>query len=128
MAQLRRTAQAQAELDTARTARTEDGRLCQSAMRAIRSAFRLRQDEAARIVGVSRTLWSAWEQRSRPINVDQLLQVRRAFDLTDDELAWVVEWWGTIGGEAPLTLGQLVVTSRAVGVSPVVLLKSSWGE
>ncbi len=97
--------------------------------RAIREAFDLNQTKAASMVGVSRTLWLAWEGRHRPISVHQLKGVVVAFELTRDEVRWIVEWWGD-SRAAPLTVAQLNVLKTGLaelGLDVVDLLARLYG-
>ena len=54
----------------------------------------LTQEEAALKVGVSRTLWSAWEGRNRPMTVAQLNAVVTALGLDDEATLDLIRWWG----------------------------------
>jgi transcriptional regulator with XRE-family HTH domain len=52
------------------------------------------QQEAAEAVGVSRTLWSAWEGRSRPMSLAHLNKIKEVLALESDQVSELVDWWG----------------------------------
>jgi transcriptional regulator with XRE-family HTH domain len=59
-----------------------------------RSLLGLTQEEAASKIGVSRTLWSAWESRNRPMTIAQLNAMQRALSLADEDIEDIRRWWG----------------------------------
>lgn len=44
---------------------------------------------------ISRTLWSLWEDRKRPIKIEQLLTIKDAFGLSWTDITAVIAWWGS---------------------------------
>lgn len=52
------------------------------------------QEQAADAVGVSRSLWSAWEGRARPMTVVQINQIQSALGLSDEQITELRLWWG----------------------------------
>jgi transcriptional regulator with XRE-family HTH domain len=53
------------------------------------------QEQAGEAVSVSRSLWSAWEGRARPMTVAQLNKIQAAMELSDDQTNEIRIWWGT---------------------------------
>lgn len=64
-------------------------------LRNFRSLSDFTQEQAAEAVGVSRSLWSAWEGRARPMTVAQLNKIQVALNLQDDQINELRIWWGT---------------------------------
>ena len=98
--------------------------------RALRDAFNMTQAQASQRVGVSRSLWLAWERRERPITAMQLGQVVACFALDREEVRWILQWWGD-ARVAALTVAQLNALSDEVGaemVDPVEVLFKLWRE
>jgi transcriptional regulator with XRE-family HTH domain len=96
--------------------------------RAVREAFELTQVQASQRVGVSRSLWLAWERKERPITAMQLGQVAACFSLGRREVQWVLDWWGDTR-VAELTIAQLNALNERVGselVDPVEILFKLW--
>jgi transcriptional regulator with XRE-family HTH domain len=52
----------------------------------------LSQQEAADLCDVSRQTWAAWELGTRPISVQQLNDIREAFQLNDQDVLGIVDW------------------------------------
>lgn len=95
--------------------------------RMIRKAFAFTQSDAAFRVGVSRSLWLAWEQKDRPITVLQLESVVRCFGLAREEVEWIVTWWGDSRASV-VTVAQLnELESKVEAVSTVDALYEIWG-
>lgn len=69
-----------------------------NALKAARGS--LTQTAASRLTGVSRSLWSFWECKKRPMSLAQLNRVAVALDLDDREAEAIREWWGFLDGEA----------------------------
>lgn len=44
---------------------------------------------------ISRTLWCLWEDRKRPIKIEQLLTIKDAFSLSWADITAVIVWWGS---------------------------------
>lgn len=65
-----------------------------NAMRTLREKRKLTQAQAARKVDVSRSLWSALENKQRPLTVAFLNRMQVAFRLSDDEVTYLRTWWG----------------------------------
>ena len=64
-----------------------------NALRVIRRRKGLTQQQAAKLVGMSRSLWSALECKQRPLTVALLNKIQVAFGLSDDELLYLRRWW-----------------------------------
>lgn len=56
---------------------------------------RMSQQEAADLCDVSRQTWAAWEQKTRPIDLEQLESIRRAFELDDAAILEILDWFTT---------------------------------
>jgi transcriptional regulator with XRE-family HTH domain len=67
-----------------------------NALRDIRESKDLTQDQTATLVGVSRSTWSAWECRERPINISQLNRIQLALDIPDKDVDLIRKWWGIV--------------------------------
>jgi len=65
-----------------------------NAMRTLRRRRKLTQAAASKKVGISRSLWSALENKQRPLTVAQLNRIQVALRLSDDEVTYVRTWWG----------------------------------
>ena len=65
-----------------------------NALRTFRVAAGFTQDSAAATVGVSRSTWSSWELKERPLGVAHLNRIRYAFKLTDEDTLSIIRWWG----------------------------------
>ncbi len=63
-------------------------------LRAFRTLRNLTQEEAAKRMGVSRTLWSAWEGRSRPMTLAHLNKAQEILRLSEDQILEIIDWWG----------------------------------
>ena len=63
-------------------------------LRSFRALRNLTQQESAKKTGISRTLWSAWEGKTRPINIAHLNQIQAVLDLSDDQVTALRKWWG----------------------------------
>lgn len=59
----------------------------------------LTQTAAAKLAGVSRSLWSFWECRKRPMSLAQLNRIAIALDLDDKVINGIRTWWGFHDGE-----------------------------
>lgn len=65
-----------------------------NALKTIRDKLGYTQAQAAQRLKMSRSLWSAIENKERPLTVRLLNQIQVAFDLTDDEVNYIRTWWG----------------------------------
>lgn len=65
-----------------------------NAMRTLREKRGLTQAQAAARVDVSRSLWSALENKQRPLTVAFLNRMQVAFRLSEDEVTYLRTWWG----------------------------------
>lgn len=63
-------------------------------LREFREAVSLTQQKAADAVGVSRTTWSAWELRERPMSVAHLNRIKQVLKMDDSNTRVLREWWG----------------------------------
>ena len=98
--------------------------------RALREAFELTQVLAADHVGVSRSLWLAWERKERPITALQLGQVAACFDLERKDVSWILKWWSD-SRAAEITVAQMNALMDRVGVElvdPVEILFALWNR
>jgi transcriptional regulator with XRE-family HTH domain len=62
-------------------------------LRSFRELRGLTQQEASEIVGISRTLWSAWEGKNRPMSLAHLNRIRTALQLEDVHILSLLRWW-----------------------------------
>ncbi len=62
-------------------------------LRNLRSSRGLSQQEASKKAKISRQTWAAWEAKTRPITLDQLEQIKKALQLTVDEVLHLMDWW-----------------------------------
>lgn len=65
-----------------------------NALRTFRVAAGHTQDSAADALGVSRSTWSSWELKERPMSVAHLNRIKLALKLTDEEAENIRKWWG----------------------------------
>lgn len=78
------------------TAAPEDKTI--SVLRRMRESFvyeggvGISQQRAADLCNVSRQTWAAWEARTRPINLEQLNDIKQALDLEDGQVLEIVQW------------------------------------
>jgi len=73
-----------------------------NALHEVRKAMGLTQREIALKVGISRSLWSALENRQRPLTVALLNRMQDKLGLTDEQVEKIRLWWG----ESHLVLGS----------------------
>ena len=59
------------------------------------TTWHLSQADAARMAGVSRTLWSGWERRTRSISLYHLNILKKEFDLTPIEVDNILEYYSS---------------------------------
>lgn len=64
-----------------------------NALRAIRETHKLSQADASQRVGVSRTMWSSWECRTRQLTLTQLGRIQETLKLSEDEVDSIRKWW-----------------------------------
>ncbi len=64
-----------------------------NALRELRERAEMTQDAAAKAVGVSRSTWSFWELRERPISVTHLNEIQVALGLSDEQVTRLRMWW-----------------------------------
>ncbi len=50
------------------------------------------QQRAADLCNVSRQTWAAWEAKTRPINLEQLNDIKQALSLDDEQVLEIVQW------------------------------------
>jgi transcriptional regulator with XRE-family HTH domain len=62
-------------------------------LRSFRALRNKTQQEVADAVGVSRTLWSAWEGRTRPMSIAHLNKIKEVLELTGEQILELIEWW-----------------------------------
>lgn len=65
-----------------------------NALREIRQLFDMTQARIAKEVGISRSLWSALENRQRPLTVALLNKMKRVLGLTEENVKDILDWWG----------------------------------
>lgn len=65
-----------------------------NALRTFRLSSGFTQEEAAKALGVSRSTWSSWELKERPLGVAHLNRLQHALKLEDDQIALIRKWWG----------------------------------
>lgn len=63
----------------------------------LRRTFVMSQTQAAQRVGVSRSLWGAWEARRRRISLEHIQRIRRQFHLEDAVFQQLVDYYGDGG-------------------------------
>ena len=63
-------------------------------LKKLRSSYKLSQKEASEKYGCSRALWSAWENQERTMSCTQLNQLQKKFELPDERIAEIRQWWG----------------------------------
>jgi transcriptional regulator with XRE-family HTH domain len=71
-------------------------------LRAVRKRMKLTQAQIAERVEISRSLWSALENRQRPLTVALLNRMATRLELSDADVKSIREWWG----ESHLMLGS----------------------
>lgn len=81
-----------------KTSKKESNELCE--LRA--SLGGLTQRAIAEKVGISRSLWSALENRQRPLSVALLNRMQNRLDLPDTRIEKIRLWWG----ESHLVIGE----------------------
>lgn len=65
-----------------------------NALRQIRKRADMTQAEAAKKLSISRSLWSALENKKRPLTIALVNRIQVAFNLSDDEVKYIRTWWG----------------------------------
>lgn len=63
-----------------------------SVLRDVRKTRKLSQQQAADLIGVSRTLWAAWETQRRVISMGHLNQILKVFELDHAEIELLCNW------------------------------------
>lgn len=65
-----------------------------NALRDTRMGMGLTQAQIAKIIGISRSLWSALENKQRPLSVALLNRMQERLKLTEDQVKAIRLWWG----------------------------------
>ena len=80
-----------------------------NALRDIRTVLGLTQAQIAERIRISRSLWSALENRQRPLTVALLNRMQDRLELTDEQVLVIRGWWG----ESHLSLSRAQPESTA---------------
>lgn len=83
-----------------------------NAMNTIRTRRGLTQAKAAALVGMSRSLWSALENKQRPLTVATLNRIELALECSEDEVLYLRRWWGDAHSNLEAPTEELTETNN----------------
>lgn len=99
-----------------------------SYLRQLRDILGMSQQRAADSVGVSRALWDKWERRERPMDVAQLIALKKGLGLDQEAVVRLLCWWALPEGvpERCITTRESLEVTQLMRIAKEMELDTNW--